>query len=150
MDRVQRPFAACRARARAAARARERGMTLIEILVVVTILGLIAAAVAVNVIDQFAHARAKQAMTDLHTLENCLDLYRIDRGRYPSTEEGLKALVAAGKCKPRLKDPWGNDYLYLFPGQVHPDSFDVKSYGADGKPGGDAENADIVNDVSGG
>src|SRR5919109_308736 len=99
---------------KAAARRRQRGMTLIEILVVITILGLIAAAVAVNVVGQLREAKIKQARTDLHTLENCLDLYKIDKGRYPSTEEGLKAVVAAGKCKPSLKDPWQNDYVYLF------------------------------------
>jgi len=127
------------------ARAAPRGMTLIEILVVITILGLIAAAVAVNVVGQLGEARVKQARTDLHTLENCLDLYKIDKGRYPTTEEGLQAVVAAGKCKPRLNDPWGNPYVYLFPGQVHPDGFDLKSYGADRQAGGDGENADVVN-----
>src|SRR5512136_2673902 len=126
-------------------RRRERGMTLIEILVVLTILGLIAAAVAVNVVGQLGEAKVKQAKTDLHTLENCLDLYKIDKNRYPTTEEGLQALVTAGKCKAQLKDPWGNPYVYLQPGQAHPDSFDVKSYGADGQPGGEGENADIVN-----
>lgn len=120
-------------------------MTLIEILVVITILGLIAAAVAVNVVGQLGEAKVKQAKTDLHTLGNCLDLYKIDKGRYPSTEEGLQAVVAAGKCKPQLKDPWGRDYVYLYPGQVHTDSYDVKSYGADGSAGGEGENADIVN-----
>ncbi len=127
------------------ARAAARGMTLIEILVVITILGIIAAAVAVNVVGQLDEAKVKQAKTDLHTLENCLDLYKIDKGRYPSTEEGLQAVVTAGKCKPQLKDPWGHNYVYLFPGQVHPDSFDIKSYGADGQAGGDGTNADIVN-----
>jgi general secretion pathway protein G len=127
------------------ARRRERGMTLIEILVVITILGLIAAAVAVNVVGQLGEAKVKQAKTDLHTLENCLDLYKVDKGRYPSTEEGLQAVVAAGKCKPQLKDPWGHDYVYLYPGQAHPESFDIKSYGADGQAGGEGENADIVN-----
>jgi general secretion pathway protein G len=120
-------------------------MTLIEILVVITILGIIAAAVAVNVVGQLDEAKVKQAKTDLHTLENCLDLYKIDKGRYPNTEEGLQAVVTAGKCKPQLKDPWGHPYVYLFPGQVHPDSFDIKSYGADGQAGGDGTNADIVN-----
>ena len=128
-----------------ATRAAARGMTLIEILVVITILGLIAAAVAVNVVGQLGEAKAKQAKTDLHTLENCLDLYKIDKGRYPSTEEGLQAVAAAGKCKPRFKDPWNHDYVYLFPGQAHPESYDLKSYGADGQPGGEGENADIVN-----
>jgi general secretion pathway protein G len=126
-------------------RRRERGMTLIEILVVITILGLIAAAVAVNVVGQLGEAKVKQAKTDLHTLENCLDLYKIDKNRYPTTEEGLQAVVTAGKCKARIKDPWGRDYVYLFPGRVHPDSYDVMSYGADGQAGGEGENADIVN-----
>jgi len=127
------------------ARAAARGMTLIEILVVITILGIIAAAVAVNVVGQLDEAKVKQAKTDLHTLENCLDLYKIDKGRYPSTEEGLQAVVTAGKCKPQLKDPWGHNYVYLFPGQVHPESFDIKSYGADGQAGGEGTNADVVN-----
>lgn len=127
------------------ARAAARGMTLIEILVVITILGIIAAAVAVNVVGQLDEAKVKQAKTDLHTLENCLDLYKIDKGRYPSTEEGLQAVVTAGKCKNQLKDPWGHPYVYLFPGQVHPESFDLKSYGADGQQGGESTNADIIN-----
>jgi len=132
-------------KAPSSARAAARGMTLIEILVVITILGIIAAAVAVNVVGQLDEAKVKQAKTDLHTLENCLDLYKIDKGRYPSTEEGLQAVVTAGKCKNQLKDPWGHPYVYLFPGQVHPDSFDLKSYGADGQQGGESTNADIIN-----
>ncbi len=127
------------------ARRRERGMTLIEIMVVITILGLIAAAVAVNVVNNLSEARIKQAKTDLHTIESCLDLFKVDKGHYPSTEEGLQAVVTAGKCKAGLKDPWGHDYVYMYPGQAHPDSFDIKSYGADGQAGGDGENADIVN-----
>ena len=132
-------------RRRAAATAAQRGMTLIEIMVVITILGLIAAAVAVNVVGQLSDAKIKQARTDLHTLENCLDLYKVDKGRYPSTEEGLQTVVAAGKCKAGLRDPWGHDYVYLYPGQAHPEGFDIKSYGGDGQPGGEGENADIVN-----
>src|SRR5512135_1109055 len=108
-------------RRRPAATAAERGMTLIEIMVVITILGLIAAAVAVNVVGQLSDAKIKQAKTDLHTIENCLDLYKVDKGRYPSTEEGLQAVVQAGKCKAGLRDPWGHDYVYLYPGQVHPE-----------------------------
>src|ERR671929_567477 len=101
-----------------ASRRRERGMTLIEIMVVITILGLIAAAVAVNVVGSLGEAKIKQAKTDLHTIENCLDLYKVDKGRYPSTEEGIQAVVAAGKCKAGLKDPWGHDYIYMYPGQA--------------------------------
>ena len=125
--------------------AAQRGMTLIEIMVVITILGLIAAAVAVNVVGQLSDAKIKQAKTDLHTLENCLDLYKVDKGRYPTSDEGLGAVVAAGKCKAGLKDPWQHDYVYMYPGQVHADSYDIKSYGSDGQPGGEGENADIVN-----
>ena len=106
---------------------------------------LIAAAVTVNVMGALAESKMKQAKTDIHTIENCLDLYKVDKGRYPTTEEGLQAVVAAGKCKAQIKDPWKHDYVYLYPGQVHSDSFDIKSYGADGQPGGDGENADIVN-----
>jgi general secretion pathway protein G len=132
-------------RCKAAARRRERGMTLIEIMVVITILGLIAAAVAVNVVGQLSDAKIKQAKTDLHTIENCLDLYKVDKGRYPSTEEGIQAVVSAGKCKAGLRDPWGHDYIYMYPGQTHPDAFDIKSYGSDGQAGGDGDAADIVN-----
>jgi len=138
-------------------RAAARGMTLIEILVVITILGLIAAAVAVNVVGQLGEAKVKQAKTDLHTIENCLDLYKMKVGHYPSTEDGLKALFqkdAKGGdalCKQSKLlnglplDPWDHPYVYIFPGTVHPDSFDLKSYGADGQPGGEGENADVVN-----
>jgi general secretion pathway protein G len=122
-----------------------RGMTLIEIMVVITILALMATAVAVNVMGSMAEARTKQAKSDIATLKQCLDLYKVDKGRYPSTEEGLQALVAAKKCEDKLKDPWSRDYIYLSPGTAHPDSFDIKSLGADGQSGGDGENADVTN-----
>ena len=138
----------------AAHRAAQRGMTLIEILVVITILGIIAAAVAVNVVGQLDEAKVKQAKTDLHTLENCLDLYKIDKGRYPSTEEGLQALVAQPSGEPNwagpyLKkgvpaDPWGRPYVYQQPG-THSGDFDLQSYGKDGRPGGTGEDADLTN-----
>ncbi len=132
-------------RPKKAARRPAHGMTLIEIMVVITIIGLIAAAVAVNVVGQLGSAKIKQARTDLSTIENCLDLYKVDKNRYPTTDEGLGELVKSGKCKPGLKDPWGNPYVYLSPGQAHPESFDVKSYGADGQQGGEGDSADIVN-----
>jgi general secretion pathway protein G len=138
--------------ARAAARREAaRGMTLIEILVVVVILGLIATAVAVNVVGQTGRARTDRAKTDVQRIaSDGVEAYKVMRGRYPSTEEGLKLLIDEKFLKPnaeggKLHDPWGRDYVYLFPGQAHPDAFDVKSYGADGQPGGDGENADIVN-----
>ena len=126
-------------------RRRERGMTLIEIMVVIVILGLIASAVAVNVVGQMSKARVETAKNDVRKIADGVDTFKVLKGHYPTTEEGLQAIVTAGKCKAGLKDPWGRDYVYLYPGQVHADSFDIKSYGADGAPGGEGENADIVN-----
>jgi general secretion pathway protein G len=132
-------------------RAAARGMTLIEILVVLVILSLIATAVAVNVVGRAASARVDRAKTDVQRIANDgVEAYKVMRGRYPTTEEGLKLLIDEKFLKPnsaegKLKDPWDREYVYLYPGQLHPDAFDVKSYGADGQPGGEGENADIVN-----
>ena len=128
-----------------------RGFTLIEIMVVMVILGIIAAAVAVNVTGRLAEARAKQAQTDVNNIASQgVDAYKVMRGRYPTAEEGITILVQEKFLKSntpdgKLKDPWSREYIYLYPGQTHSDSYDVKSYGADGQPGGDGENADIVN-----
>ncbi len=136
---------------RATARAAERGMTLIEILVVMVILSLIATAVAVNVMGRVSQARVDRAKTDVQRIaSDGVEAFKVMRGRYPTTEEGLKLLVDEKFLKPNndkgtVTDPWGKDYIYLYPGQAHPDAFDVKTYGADGQPGGDGENADIVN-----
>ena len=138
-------------RSLAARAAAPRGMTLIEILVVLVILGLIATAVAVNVVGAAGKARTDRAKTDVQRIaSDGVEAFKVMRGRYPSTEEGLKLLIDEKFLKPnspegKLKDPWDREYIYLYPGQAHPDSFDVKSYGADGHPGGDGENADIVN-----
>jgi general secretion pathway protein G len=135
----------------AAARAAERGMTLIEILVVLVILGLIATAVAVNVVGSAEKARVDRAKTDVQRIaSDGIDAFKVMRGRYPSTEEGLGLLIQekflkANSKDGKLLDPWEREYIYLYPGQAHPDGFDVKSYGADGQPGGEGENADIVN-----
>ncbi len=132
-------------------RAAERGMTLIEILVVMVILGLIATAVAVNVVGRAAKAREDRAKTDVQRIaSDGVEAFKVMRGRYPTTEEGLKILIdekflKANSPDGKIKDPWDREYIYLYPGQAHPDAFDVKSYGADGQPGGDGENADIVN-----
>ena len=126
-----------------------RGMTLIEIMVVLVILGLIASAVAVNVVGQASRARHQQAANDVRQIADQMDAFRAMRGRYPSTEEGVQILISEKFLKANkdgtLKDPWEREYVYLYPGQAHPDSFDVKTYGADGQPGGDGEDADIVN-----
>jgi general secretion pathway protein G len=127
-----------------------RGMTLIEIMVVLVIIGLVASAVAVNVVGRLGEAKVKQAETDVRNIASQgVDAFKVMRGRYPTTEEGLKVLIQEKFIKAnkngRLEDPWGQEYIYLYPGQAHPDSFDVKSYGADKQPGGEGENADIVN-----
>lgn len=128
-----------------------RGMTLIEIMVVIVILGLVAAAVAVNVVGRLAEAKVKQAETDVRNIASQgVDAYKVMRGRYPTTEEGIHLLIQekflkANSNDGKLKDPWGREYLYLYPGQAHPDAYDVKSYGADGQAGGEGENADVVN-----
>ena len=128
----------------------QRGMTLIEIMVVLVIIGLVASAVAVNVVGRLGEAKVKQAETDVRNIASQgVDAYKVMRGRYPTTEEGLGALISEKFIKAnkggKLLDPWNREYIYLYPGQAHPDAFDVKSYGADGQPGGEGENADIVN-----
>lgn len=129
-------------------RAAERGMTLIEIMVVLVILGMIAAAVAVNVVGRQKEAELKQARTDVQSIAtNGVDAYRVMKGRYPSTEEGLRVLVQEGYLKANnaegtLMDPWKQPYVYLYPGQAHADAYDVKSNGPDRQPGTED---DIVN-----
>ncbi len=128
------------------------GFTLIELLVVLAILALLAGLVGPRVLDQLGGAKAKSARVQIAEIEQALDLFRLDVGRYPSEQEGLQALVArpatnpTGWNGPYLKkglplDPWGNSYQYANPGRVGP--VDVYSLGADGKPGGEGEAADI-------
>lgn len=135
----------------------QAGMTLIEIMVVVTILGLIATIVTVNVIGRLDQAKVSAAKTQIKNLETALDEFRRDSGFYPSTEQGLKALVekpSVGRLPnsyPRggylkggqiPKDPWGCEFLYYSPGvQGHP--YDVNSLGADCAEGGDDVDTDI-------
>ncbi len=124
-----------------AGRAAARGMTLIEIMVVLVILGMIAAAVAVNVVGRQKDAEIRQAKTDVQNIASQgVDAFRVMKGRYPTTEEGLRILIQEGFLKPNnpdgtIKDPWGHEYVYLSPGTAHTDSYDVKSNGPDGQPG---------------
>jgi general secretion pathway protein G len=135
---------------------RARGFTLIEIMVVIVILGILAALVVPKVMSRPDEARIIAAKQDIGSLMQALKLYRLDNVTYPSTEQGLGALVTKPTTQPvppnwkaggyldRLpKDPWGHDYQYLNPG-VHGE-VDVFSLGADGAPGGDGNNADIGN-----
>jgi general secretion pathway protein G len=127
----------------------QRGMTLIEIMVVVIIIGLIGTAVAVNVFGNLAEAKVRTAKSDIAKIADGVDTYKVLRGHYPTTEQGLGVLIQEKVLKPnkngKLLDPWDHEYVYLSPGQAHADSYDVKSYGADGAPGGDGENADLIN-----
>jgi len=136
-----------------------RGFTLLEILIVITILGILASLVAVRMMDRPAEARAMKSQLDIKTLENALKLFKLDNGFYPSTDQGLKALIARpgiGRNAIRWReggylekgaipqDPWGRDYFYMSPG-IHNADFDVWSYGGDGEEGGEGEDQDIVN-----
>ena len=133
-------------------RRRQRGFTLIELMVVLAILGVLAALVVPNVIGRADDARVTAARADVNNLMQALKLYRLDNQRYPSTEQGLQALVTqptsgpqAPKWRPYLDklptDPWGRPYQYLNPGVHGP--VDVLSLGSDGQPGGDGDAADV-------
>jgi general secretion pathway protein G len=128
------------------------GFTLLELLVVMVIIGLLAGYVGPKLFGQIGRSEVKVARAQVEGLVKALDQYRLDVGRYPSTQDGLAALVArpAGEARwngPYLakavpKDPWGQDYAYRAPGE-HGD-FDLQSFGRDGRPGGSGEDADIV------
>ncbi|ACL71330.1 general secretion pathway protein G [Thioalkalivibrio sulfidiphilus HL-EbGr7] len=132
------------------------GFTLIEVMVVVVILGILAAIVVPRIMDRPDEARIAKARNDIRTLEQALNLYRLDNFRYPTTEQGLRALVERPTTSPEPRnwraggyldrlpmDPWGNPYEYAHPGR-HGD-IDIYSLGADGRPGGDGADADIGN-----
>ena len=133
-----------------------RGFTLIEIMVVIVILGILAALIVPRVVGRTDDARIAAARQDIASLLQALKLYRLDNGAYPTTEQGLKALLAKPTIEPlppnwkqggylerssTPKDPWGNDYKYLNPGLKG--EVDVFSYGRDGAAGGESVDADI-------
>jgi general secretion pathway protein G len=139
---------------RGASRSRNRGFTLVEVMVVVAILGILAALIVPKIIGRSDDARIVAAKQDVATLVAALKLYRLDNQRYPTTEQGLKALVekptvepvpvnwkAGGYLDKLPKDPWGNAYQFLQPG-IHGE-LDIFSFGADGQPGGTGNDADI-------
>jgi general secretion pathway protein G len=132
---------------------RSRGFTLIELLIVMIILGLLAALVAPRMFGKVGSSKQKAAKAQISLFETALDTYRLDVGKFPTSEQGLEALRKKpsdvdnwdGPYLPKEipKDPWGNPYEYRYPGE-HGD-YDILSYGADGQPGGDDEDADVVN-----
>lgn len=133
-----------------------RGFTLIEIMVVLFIIGLLAAAIVPSVLSRIDAAKVSKAKQDVQALETALTMYYMDNSKYPTNEQGLTALTtqptdpsiknwkAGGYIERISKDPWGNDYQYVFPG-THGKAYDLYSLGADGQPGGDGINADIGN-----
>lgn len=137
---------------RLTARARSRGMTLIEILVVLVLIGVVLGIVGGNFLGRGEKAKADAAKIEIGQIAQALDLYKLETGRYPSTQEGLQALISAPpgvgnwngpywKKQTLPKDPWGNEYRYAAPGQSAP--YDIVSLGADGKEGGEGVNKDV-------
>jgi len=134
----------------------EQGFTLVELMVVIVIVGLMATLVALTVLPQLGKANDQKAKADIATLDQALELYKLNNLSYPATADGLGALMkppasltepgrylAGGYIKKLPKDPWGRDYKYEFPGKHG--AYDIYSLGADGVQGGEGENADLGN-----
>lgn len=136
---------------------RRAGFTLIELLVVIVVLGLLAGLVAPQIIGRVSEAKSKTARTQIELLSVALDNYRLDNGAYPTTEQGLAALTSRPEREPTPRnwrgpylrkavplDPWDRPYLYRSPGEANRGSFDLLTFGRDGQPGGEDEDADVT------
>ena len=133
-----------------------RGFTLIEILVVIVVIAILATLVAPNVFQHVGAAKDATARSQIEMIGAGLDSYRLHNGSYPTSEQGLAALWEVPGIdppanwrgpylrKPVPLDPWGNPYVYISPGEVNPNGYDLISLGADGKLGGEGENADVT------
>lgn len=135
---------------------KQQGFTLIEVMIVVIIIGVLGALIVPNIMGRADDARITAAQTDVKALSNALELYKLDNLVYPSTQQGLSALISKPEGRPVARnwnsggyvkslptDPWGNEYVYISPGAEG--EFDLYSLGADGSEGGDGKNADIGN-----
>ena len=142
----------------AVGRTSDGGVRLTELLAFVAVLALVGALVVPRMLQSSLQAHRERAARDIQALSEALDKYRIDNGRYPSTKQGIEALRTEPKTSPPPRhwdgpyldraipvDPWGNDYVYTCPGEHNPKRFDLLSRGADGKKGGQGEDADIGN-----
>jgi general secretion pathway protein G len=138
-----------------------RGFTLIEIMVVIVVIAIIAAMVAPNVFKNVDEARVTSARAQMSSIATALDLYKLHNHRYPTTEQGLNALWEAPTLDPPCcwkgpyikripTDPWKNAFVYIAPGQVNVDEYDLTSLGADGEVGGEGTNADLNSWEAGG
>ena len=133
---------------------KQRGLTLVELMVVILIIGLISGIVVFNVLPALDRASVQTARTDITRIQTALTHYRLDMQTFPTQAQGLQALVEVPRGVRRPEryqpggyvqnlpdDPWGNPYVYIYPGQFG--EYDILSYGADGRPGGEGLNADI-------
>lgn len=132
------PELAAKARARARSMA-ARGMSLLEIMVVITLIGLVAAAVSVAVMNQLEKGEMDTARNQAYEIGKSVELYKLQQGSYPSTAQGVQVLASPPRGKPIMervpKDPWGEEYIYVIPGQKNPSKFDVRSKGPDKQEG---------------
>ena len=138
---------------------RPRAFTLIELLVVIAIIGILAAVVGPRLFGKTDQAKVAACKQQVEAFSTALESYYLDNGSYPSTEQGLKALVEkpSGKPEPQNwrgpymkkkeipKDPWGNEYQYAAPGKHNTEQFDLSSYGKDGQEGGEGDAKDVTN-----